>query len=70
MMQIILTKELIMDSSHSFSLSELPIAAGEKFTVMVMCNHTDPQLPRRKVFVHRFMVDDIELPTREDLYER
>jgi hypothetical protein len=70
MRQIILAKELIMDDSHSVSLSELPIAAGEKFMVMVMRDEVQPRQPRRKVFAHRFVVDSIELPAREDLYAR
>jgi hypothetical protein len=72
MRQIVLAKELIMDDSHSVSLSELPIAAGEKFTVMVMVmrDEVQPRQPRRKVFAHRFVVESIELPAREDLYAR
>lgn len=28
------------------------------------------QQPRRRVYAHRFVVDTIELPTREELYDR
>jgi hypothetical protein len=28
------------------------------------------QQPRRKIYAHRFVVDSIELPTREELYDR
>lgn len=71
-MQIILAKELVMGNSHSFSLSDLPISAGEKFTVIVMRDSAPPmpQPVRKKVYAHRFMVDNIELPTREELYDR
>ena len=32
-MKIVLSKELIMDNSHSLSIKHLAIATGEKFTV-------------------------------------
>jgi hypothetical protein len=52
-------------------LSDLPIQTGEKFTVIVMRDTPkNDSKPARKVFAHRFVVDDIELPAREDLYER
>ena len=69
-MPIVLKKDLIMDNSHSFVLSDLPIRAGEKFTVIVMRDDAKPQQPIRKVYAHRIAVDDIVLPPREDLYER
>lgn len=70
-MQIVLTKELVMDNSHSFSVSDLPIPIGEKFTVIVMRETvTNPEQAKRKVYAHRIPVNHIELPTRDDLYER
>ncbi len=70
-MQIVLKKDLIMDNSHSFVLSDLPIASGEKFTVIVMRDEANPtQKPTRKLYAHRIAVDDIVLPTREALHER
>jgi hypothetical protein len=70
-MQVVLAKDVIMDNTHSFLLSDLPIQTGEKFTVIVMCDTPkNDSKPARKVFAHRFVVDDIELPAREDLYER
>ena len=70
-MQIVLAKELVMDNSHSFSLSDLPIPTGEKFTVIVMReNVTNTQQPTRKVYAHRIAVDNINLPARDDLHER
>jgi hypothetical protein len=72
-MQIVIAKELVMDSSHGLLLSELPIAAGEKFTVIVLKEDQligQPQTERRKAYAHRFPVDDIALPARDDLYER
>jgi hypothetical protein len=66
-----LKKDLIMDNSHSFVLSDLPIASGEKFTVIVMSSDAPvPPLLSRKVYAHRIAVDDIVLPTRETLHER
>ena len=72
-MQIVMTKELVMDSSQGFSLSALPIDIGEKFTVIVFKEDQalgQTKTERRKAYAHRFSVDDIELPTRDDLYER
>lgn len=72
-MQIVMTKELVMDSSHGFSLSALPIAAGEKFTVIIFKEDQTLgrlQTERRKAYAHRFSVDDITLPARDVLYER
>ena len=70
-MKIVLSKELIMDNSHSFSLNDLPISTGEKFTVIIMRDHEiKPQKIRRKVYAHRFKVDNINLPSREELYDR
>lgn len=72
-MQLVLAKELVMDNSHSFSLSDLPISTGEKFTVIVMRDEvsaTQKPKPKRKVFAHRLVVDNVVLPTREDLHER
>ena len=70
-MQLVLAKELVMDNSHSFSLSDLPISTGEKFTVIVMRDEVSAtQKPKRKVFAHRLVVDNVVLPTREDLHER
>jgi hypothetical protein len=63
-MQVVLTKDFIMDNSHSFLLSDLPIATGEKFTVIIMRDDK----PSRKVFAHRIAVDNIYLPTREALH--
>lgn len=36
MMQTVLKKELVIDNSHSFSLSDLPFKTGEKVVVFVM----------------------------------
>ena len=36
MMQTVLKKELIIDNSHSFLLSDLPFETGEKVVVFVM----------------------------------
>jgi hypothetical protein len=71
-MQIVLAKELVMGNSHSFSLSDLPIPTGEKFTVIVMRDSAPSiaQAVRKKVYAHRFVVDNIELPAREELYDR
>lgn len=70
-MQVVLAKDAIMDNSHSFLLSDLPIDTGEKFTIIVMRDTPTPiSKPARKVFAHRFVVDDVELPARDDLYER
>ena len=69
-MPIVLTKDLIMDNSHSFVLSDLPISAGEKFTVIVMRDDVRTQKPSRRVYAHRIAVDDIVLPPREELHER
>ena len=55
-MQIVLTKDLIMDNTHSLVLSDLPIATGEKFTVIVMRDEAKPtQKPTRKVYAHRIV---------------
>ncbi|NOS88416.1 MAG: hypothetical protein HOP34_07700 [Methylococcaceae bacterium] len=35
-MQTVLKKELVIDNSHSFSLSDLPFKTGEKVIVFVM----------------------------------
>ena len=70
-MQIVVTKDLIMDNTHSFVLSDLPIPTGEKFTVIVMRDEVKPtQKPTRKVSAHRIAVDSIDLPAREALHER
>lgn len=70
-MQVVLTKDLIMDNTHSLVLSDLPIPTGEKYTVIVMREEAPPsQKPARKVFAHRIAVDSIELPSREALHER
>ncbi len=70
-MQVVLTKDLIMDDSHSFVLSDLPIPIGEKFTVIVMRDDVHPnQNTTRKVYAHRIVVDSIDLPTRDELHER
>lgn len=71
-MQVVLTKDLIMDNSHSVVLSDLPIPAGEKFTVLVMRDDTPhpSQKTTRKVYAHRIVVDNIDLPTKEELHER
>ncbi len=70
-MQVVLTEDLIMDNSHSFVLSDLPIPAGEKFTVIVMRDDAHPsQKMARKVYAHRIVVDNIDLPTKEELHER
>lgn len=70
-MQVVLTKDLIMDNSHSVVLSDLPIPAGEKFTVIVMRDDAHPnQKTTRKVYAHRIVVDSIDLPTRDELHER
>ncbi len=70
-MQVVLAKDVIMDNTHGFLLSDLPIQTGEKFTVIVMRDTPkNDSKPARKVFAHCFDVDDIELPAREDLYER
>lgn len=67
-MQVVLTKNLVMDDSHSFSLSGLPISAGEQFTVVVMReNSADSPRPIRKVYAHRIAIDHIELPARESV---
>ena len=36
MMQTVLKKELVIDNSHSFLLSDLPFETGEKVIVFVM----------------------------------
>jgi hypothetical protein len=36
MMQTVLKKELVIDNSHSFLLSDLPFKTGEKVVVFVM----------------------------------
>jgi hypothetical protein len=36
MMQTVLKKELVIDNSHSFLLSDLPFETGEKVVVFVM----------------------------------
>ncbi|WP_411726092.1 hypothetical protein [Methyloglobulus sp.] len=70
-MQIILTKDFVMDNSHSLSLTDLPIPTGEKFTVVVMReNITDTHQPIRKVYAHRIPVNHIDLPAREELHGR
>ena len=72
-MQVVLTKDLIMDNSHSVVLSDLPIPASEKFTVLVMRDdapHHPSQKTTRKVYAHRIVVDNIDLPTKEELHER
>lgn len=62
-MQIVLSKECVMD---------LPIETGEKFTDLILredhAEHTETR--HRKIFAHRFPVDDIHLPSRNELYER
>ena len=70
-MQTIIRRELVMDNSHSFLLSDLPISEGEKVTVIVM--REDEIMPKkrfRKAYAHRFQTDTVELPRREDLHER
>jgi hypothetical protein len=70
-MQLVLAKELVMDDSQSFSLSNLPISTGERFTVIVMRDEVvATQKPKRKVFAHRIAVDNVVLPSREELHER
>jgi hypothetical protein len=70
-MQVVLAKDFVMDNSHSFLLSDLPISTGEKFTVIIMRDETIPiEKPARKVFAHRIAVNSIDLPTRDDLHER
>lgn len=71
-MQVVLTKDLIMDDSHSFVLSDLPIPIGEKFTVLVMRDDAPHpnQKATRKVYAHRIVLDSIDLPTKEELHER
>lgn len=70
-MQIVMPQELIMDNSHNVVLSDLPISTGEKFTVIVLRDNNEPkQSVTRKVYAHRFSVDDIDLSSRESLYER
>lgn len=70
-MQVVLAKEAVMDSSHSFLLSDLPIETGEKFTIIVMRdNATFKPKNTRKVFAHRISVENITLPNRDELHER
>lgn len=72
-MQIVLTRECVMDQSHSLSLHELPIETGERFTVLILKERPtegSEARHRRKVFAHRFRVDDINLPARDVLHER
>ena len=71
-MQVVLAKEVVMDSSHSFLLSDLPIATGEKFTVIVMRDNVTAKKPKktRQVFAHRIPVENITLPNRDELHER
>jgi len=70
-MQVVLAKEAVMDSSHSFLLSDLPIATGEKFTIIVIRDNTTVKPKNaRKVFAHRILVDNITLPNRDELHER
>ena len=70
-MQIVLAKDFIMDNSHSFSLSDLPISTGEKLTVIIIQDEkVAAKNAKRKVFAHRIPVDNIELPSRDDLHER
>jgi predicted DNA-binding antitoxin AbrB/MazE fold protein len=109
MMQTVLKKELVIDSSRSFLLSDLPFKTGEKVVVFVISESdltaklkkwqtllketqalsqvkdiTDAdidaeieayraslmQQPVRNVYAHRSVVDNIELPARENLYKR
>ncbi|WP_396643563.1 hypothetical protein [Methylomonas sp. 2B] len=72
-MQVVLTKELVMDSSHGVLLADLPIATGEKFTIIVLKDSdagSQQAAERRTAYAHRFAVEGIELPTRDDLYAR
>ncbi|OHX36079.1 hypothetical protein BJL95_09795 [Methylomonas sp. LWB] len=72
-MQVVLTKELVMDSSHGVLLADLPIATGEKFTIIVLKDSDAGRqqvTERRTAYAHRFVVEGIELPAREALYER
>ncbi|MBT9097125.1 hypothetical protein KFZ76_05295 [Methylovulum psychrotolerans] len=70
-MQVVMTQELIMDSSHNVMLANVPIATGEKFTVIVLRdNHAQNKPVARKVYAHRIAVDDLELPSRVSLHER
>ena len=71
-MQIVLSKECVMDKSRSIFFDQLPIETGEKFTVLILkedhAEHIETR--HRKIFAHRFPVDDIHLPSRNELYER
>lgn len=70
-MQIVLTKDIIMDNTHSLVLSDLPIATGEKFTVIVMREEEEvTKKPTRKAYAHRIAVDSFDLPDRAALHER
>jgi hypothetical protein len=72
-MQIVLSKEFVMDQSHGISLAELPISAGERFTVLVLKeNHAEAAevVGPRKLFEHRFSVENVTLPVRDELHER
>ena len=69
-MQIVLSQEFIMDNSHSFSINNVPISTGEKFTVIILRDNEKQTLkPRRKVYAHRFCVENIDLPKRDELYD-
>jgi len=70
-MQVVMTQELIMDNSHHVVLSDLPIPTGEAFTVIVLRDNPTPKPTiARKLYAHRFAVDDLDMPTRESLHER
>jgi hypothetical protein len=72
-MQIVFTQEFIMDRSHGVSLTELPITPGERFTVIILKEGKPVgtgQAGHRKAYAHRFLVDNIVLPSRDELHER
>ena len=71
-MQIVLTKECVMDTSHSLYFDKLPIETGERLTVIILREDRaeNAEAKRRKVFAHRIQVDDMNLPDRDALHER
>lgn len=70
-MQTVLKKELIIDNSHSFLLSDLPqvknITDADIDAEIVTHRSGLMQQPVRKVCAHRIVVDNIELSAREYL---
>ena len=51
-------------------IPEQYLAWKNKVVKVILLDSENQPPPRRKVYAHRFTVDSIELPARDELYDR